>query len=211
MKISPRDRLILTGVVLAIVALLAGALLIVPQVQQLQSLSADAEQANKDYQEAKALLQQRQDMKDNAAATDTEYLRLANQVPESPELPSLIIELQDNALQAGVKFESLRPADPQSSLDTQQSDASAETAPTQGGEEYVVIPLTMGVQGTWSDTIDFMSRLQKMTRALRTVEFSSGTDTPGGAESEDITSDAVNEFTNFKLEAYCYPTTQSVQ
>ena len=92
------------------------------------------QEAEQEVDEANALLLQRQDMKDRAAQTDAAYLRLANSVPETPELPSLIIELQDVALQSGVNFEGLRPEDPISSTASRGfGQGGATAASTQRG------------------------------------------------------------------------------
>ncbi len=206
MRISPRDKLILVAVAIAVVAVIAVVLLIVPQFKTIATIDQQIQQATREVDEANALLQQRQEMKDRAAQTDAAYLRLANSVPETPELPSLIIELQDVALQAGVSFEALRPEDPitngsQAAASGQQASPTASTAAT--AADYTIMPIQLSIRGTWSDTIDFMNRLQGMTRAVRIVEYSSSADT--GNTQEEASSDKTEEFTNFKLEAYSVP------
>ena len=42
------------------------------------------------------------------------------------------------------------------------------------GAMYVGIPVTLEAWGTWSDTVDFLQRLSKTERALRTANFSTG-------------------------------------
>jgi Tfp pilus assembly protein PilO len=214
MRISPRDKLILVAVGIAVVAVIAGLLLIYPQVQTIATIDKQIQQAEKEVDEANALLLQRQDMKDRAAQTDVAYLRLANSVPETPELPSLIIELQDVALQSGVSFEGLRPGEPITNTSSQSSSGggtqatAASTAQPAAAGEYVVIPMDVSISGSWSDTIDFMNRIQRMTRAIRIVEYNTSSNT-GGTAQTDQTSSATSELTNMKLEAYTVPTAAS--
>ncbi len=216
MRISPRDKLILVAVGIAVAAVIAGMLLIYPQFKTIATISDQIKQAEREVDEANALLLQRQDMKDRAAQTDSAYLRFANAVPETPELPSLIIELQDVALQSGVNFEGLRPGDPVSSTASQQNGGKATptAASTTGvaakpAGQYVVIPMDVSISGSWSDTIDFMNRIQHMTRAIRIVEYTSSSNA-GGTQNQDQTASAqTTEFTSLKLEAYTVPTAAS--
>ena len=205
MRISPRDKLILVAVAIAVVAVIAGLLLITPQLKTIATINDQIKVAEHDVDEANALLMQRQDMKDRAAQTDAAYLRLANQVPETPELPSLIIELQDIALQSGVEFEGLKPEDPISSTKADSASGGATAASNGTASEYVVIPMQVSVSGSWSDTIDFMNRLQHMTRAVRIVDYSSAVNNDQASGQDETASTATTEITNFKLEAYTVP------
>jgi Tfp pilus assembly protein PilO len=193
-------------VAIAVVAVIAGLLLIYPQVKTIATINTQIQQAEKDVDAANALLLQRQEMKDRAAQTDAAYLRLANQVPETPELPSLIIELQDVALQAGVDFEGLRPDDPITSTSAQASATGSNPPPTTSAAagSYVVIPIEVSVSGSWSDTIDFMNRLQHMTRAIRVVEYNTSSNA-GQAGQTESDSTQTSEFTTLRLEAYTMP------
>ena len=213
MRISPRDKLILVAVGIAVVAVIAGLLLIYPQVKTIATINTQIQAAEAEVDEANALLLQRQDMKDRAAQTDAAYLRLANQVPETPELPSLIIELQDVALQAGVNFEGLRPEDPIASAAAPttpggQATATSNAAAPGAKGDYVVMPMEVSVSGTWSDTIDFMNRIQHMTRAVRIVEYNTASNA-GQSGASDSASTKTSEFTTLRIEAYTVPTATS--
>ncbi len=214
MRISPRDKLILVAAGIFVLAVIAGLLLIYPQVNTIATIGEQIKAAEAEVDEANALLLQRQDMKDRAAQTDAAYLRLANAVPETPELPSLIIELQDIALQSGVNFEGLRPDDPISSTAAaaQQpgqpgATATSTNAAANKAGTYVVMPMEVSISGSWSDTIDFMNRIQHMTRAVRIVEYNASSNTGNGSTSgQDQTASAkTTEFTNLRLEAYTVP------
>jgi type IV pilus assembly protein PilO len=157
-KLAPRDKLIAlaVGVVLVIVILVV--VLVVPQFGKLRSVGADIETANAESSEARTLLDQRLTIKNQAADTGAALLRLANAVPENPELPSLIIELQDAAYASGVSLRSVTPQDP------------IQVA----GDSFVSVGLGLEVWGTWADTVDFLGRLRhKLGRAVRIQQFDS--------------------------------------
>lgn len=170
MKISPRDILIAAVVGILVVAVILVVLLILPQNTRLSQIDTSVKSAQNEISQAEALLAQRQQAKQRSAMTATELLALSNAVPENPELPSLIMELQDLAAKSGLQFRSLTPAQP----------APAWTAQGKVPEPtYLRIPLKMQVFGTWSDTVDFLQRVQRLPRQLRITSVSAAhPDTP---------------------------------
>lgn len=195
MKIAPRDRLIIVAVGLLLVVAVIAVLGIYPQMQENAALDTQIAAANDQVAQNKALLEQRQAAKERAAQTDAASLKLANSVPENPELPALIIELQDIALQAGVQFNQLTPATPAPPAGT----AANGTTATQ----YLVLPVAVNIQGTWSDTIEFMRLVNQASRAMRITQFGS---TPVSSSSESTEPPTVStEATTLNLEAYIIP------
>jgi len=185
---SMRDQLVLTGIALVVVLALVVGFLVAPQLGKMAGLDGDIEAARKDVGVQLSLLNQREAMKDQAAQTDAKALKLGSLVPDRPDLPSLIIELQDIAFAAGVKLAAITPDD------LTPSDTGA----------YTVIPLDMAVQGTWTDTVDFLQRIPRLTRGIRIVEFNSiMLDTQD--DNEDFP--PYSQQTLIKLEAYSVPST----
>lgn len=153
MKLTSTQKLIAVIAGVVIVAALVVFLLIVPQFSAMGRLDTQILQAEQDVAAARTLLSQRQQIKMNSAQTETQLLRLANQLPESPELPGFIIELQDALNESGLEFSTLEPEDP---------------VPNTG---YQAIPIAISVNGAWPDIVDLMSRLRRITRQVRIVEF----------------------------------------
>jgi len=188
MKIAPREQFILTvvGCVLLVVVLVA--LLIYPSFKNLATLDSQITQAQSDVSVAKSLLAQRQGIKDRSSQTDAKWLTLANQVPDSPDLPSLIIELQDAAFDSGVQLIAVTPGEPT----------------TLG--EYASVPLTIEILGTWADTVDYLQRIDKLSRGLRTLMVSSVvTENSTQSTRANATLPAYFEDTKLSLEAYMIP------
>ena len=153
MKLTTKNKLIILIVSVVVVALVLAGLFVYPQFGKIAELDRQIADAQSEIDSAKVLLEQRQAVKGRAAQTDAELLRLANELPESPEMASFIIELQDTANEAGVDFDSLTPADPVQNTG------------------YSSVKMNMRTAGTWADTIDFLQRVAKLTRQVRIVGF----------------------------------------
>jgi len=189
MKLSSKTALILAVAVLVVAALAIAAFLVYPKWQELGDLDRQIEAAQQEIDQAQSLLEQRQAVKAKATETDAELLRLSNEMPESPELPSFIIQLQDTTNEAGVDFVSITPAEPVQNTG------------------YSAVKLTLQVAGEWADTIDFMYRPQKLTRQVRIVGYTASpiqedtsTSSSSGTQRVNVTVD---------LEVYTLAPTQT--
>jgi len=181
MKLTSQQKLIAAGVVAVLIVVIAAVVLVVPQFGRLGDLDAQIDQADQDIQSAQLLLERRQAVKARTAETETELLRLANMLPEAPELPALLIELQDAVNESGPDFVSVRPQDGLYAGDPEIEDDDAAAA-----YQSAVIPVT--VEGSWQDCVDFLQRLRRLTRQLRIDNLAVNYVVP--EESEDSTTSA---------------------
>jgi Tfp pilus assembly protein PilO len=189
MKIGPREQIIIAVAVVAVVLVAIVVGLILPQIGANSELDKNIVTARGEVEAAKGLLAVRAQSKDRAAATDAKWLRLADLVPESPDLPSLIVELQDAAFASGVQMTAVTPS------------------PPTVGATYYTIPIQVTVIGTWPDTVDYLQRLMRLNRGLRVVNSSSAR--TSNSEQKDLENVAVPDYalrTTIKLEAYMIPT-----
>jgi type IV pilus assembly protein PilO len=166
MKLTTKRKLVLLIALVVVAALILAGFLIYPQFSKISSLDKQITDAQSQIDSARVLLEQRQAVKGRAAQTEAELLRLSNELPESPEIASLIIELQDTANEAGVEFVTLIPSDPVQNAG------------------YSSVPMKMQIRGTWADTLDFMQRVSKLTRQVRIVGYAAQP-IPINADSED--------------------------
>jgi type IV pilus assembly protein PilO len=188
MKIGPREQIIVAGVAVVVVIVAVVAFLVWPQFQRNGELEGQIAKAKTEVESSKALLATREASKDRAAETDARWLRLANLMPEGPDLPSLIVELQDVAFASGVQLVGVTPADPAA------------------GATYYTIPIQVQVIGTWADTVDFLQRIMKLNRGVRIVESATTrTDNSEQAARENETIPDYAEKTTIKLESYMMP------
>ena len=185
MKLPYRNKLMLAGAAAVLLAALVLVLLVLPAFQQLRTYDDQIAAADQQISQAQALLAQRQEIKARSAETEAKRVRLANQMPETPELPSLIIELQDTVNEAGLEFASLTPSEP-----------------TQAEAGYSEITMAMLVKGTWQDTVDLLQRLPKLTRQVRIVGFNTAVQ-QADADDDDPTN--VVE-TGMTIRVYTMPT-----
>jgi type IV pilus assembly protein PilO len=188
MKIGPREQIIISGVGIAVVVAVLVVVLLLPQFQQRSSLDAQVSSASAESSQQKAQLATLEESKSRAAETDAHWLRLENLVPENPDLPSLIVELQDTAFASGVQILTVTPSAPSS------------------GAEYYTIPIKMDIAGTWADTVDFLQRVYKLNRGIRLVSSTSSvTNNTSLATQENAPVPDYSEMTSVELQAYMIP------
>jgi len=185
MKLAARDKLLITIGVIAVVLVLLVVFLVVPQFGKVSDLNSQIDQANSDIASAQSLLEQRQQIKSRAAQTDAELLKLLSAMPGDPELPGFIIELQDLCIESGVWLDAITPAE-----------AIQE-------EGFSSVTLRMRTIGSWADTVEFMRRVNGLTRQTRTIEFDTAPDL--AAEHPTPLPDHPVR-TEFQLEVYYIPT-----
>jgi type IV pilus assembly protein PilO len=188
MKIGPREQIIVSAVVAVVVILAVAGFLVWPQFQQIGQLSGDIQAARTEVKSSEDLLNRRKASKDRAAETDAHWLRLSNLVPEGPDLPSLIVELQDSAFASGVQLVSVTPGAPAA------------------GAQYYTIPIEVQVIGTWADSVDFLQRIMKLNRGVRvTGSVSTRTDNADQVARENETIPDYSAQTIIQLESYMMP------
>jgi Tfp pilus assembly protein PilO len=188
MNLSPRNRFfaLAVGAVLLVVAMAAG--LVFPQFGRITKLATDIKTAKDEALAAKTLLDQRRQIKNEAASTDASLLQLQNAVPENPEMPSLIIALQDRASAVGVSLESVSVNGPKANT------------------TYLSLPFSIVIWGTWSDTIEYMQQLRRLDRQLRIVEFNTAIVTPEQLSAVKLSAPPYYQVkTTLSLEAYAVP------
>lgn len=156
MKLSMRDQVIVGVALLVAISAALIFLLVVPKFQEVSRIDGEIVAADQEIAAAEVLLAKRMAAKENAAKTSADLLLLGNRMPESPELPALIIALQDVADVSGMQLLRVSPA----------SDEG------EGGDGFGTYDVDLLVRGRWVDYVDFLRRLQVMARGLRITEIS---------------------------------------
>lgn len=152
-KLSSRNQLIIAGVLILAVTLAAIFLGIMPMFQKAADIDTQLADVDTQLQTANALVERRLSAKSRAAANEVELMRIANQVPEAPELASVIIELQDTANAAGLEFVQVTPSAPAVAADN---------------PSYSVVSLLVVLRGDWPDVIEYTRKIDKLQRGVRT-------------------------------------------
>ena len=156
-RLSAQTQMILAIVVIVVVAAAFVMLGIVPVFQESAALNDKIAQAEMDLQSARTLVQRRQAAKAEAAANQVELMKLANRVPDSPQLPTVIIQLQDAANAAGLEFAQISPQ----SVEPGEEVAAGEVP------AFSKVAISVVLRGSWADVIEFTRKLDAMERAIR--------------------------------------------
>lgn len=169
-RLSAQTQMIVAAVLVVLVVVGALFFGILPEFDKAKQMDTQIQELDGQISTAKLLVSRRQSAKAQAAQTEVDLIKIANQVPESPELPTLIMNLQDTANAAGLEFVQITPQTPAPVVDQEGQPAG-----------YTSIAIDVKVRGQWADMIDYVSRLSKYTRGVRvlTAGFTSvaGTDT----------------------------------
>lgn len=153
LKLTPRDQLIVGIAIIVLGAVLFSVFLIYPQIQKRQELIAKQDEVQKQVLSAEATLARLKEAKAQSLVNRAELMRIANQVPDDPEMPTLIVQVQDIANQSGVEFVSITPAEP-------QAEGSVQT-----------VQLAIALTGEFRDCVDFLTRLWALTREVRVANM----------------------------------------
>lgn len=158
-RLSAMNQMIIAGVLILAIAVAAVFFGILPLFDQVAQMDTDITQLDSQIMTQKALVERRLSAKAQAAQTDIDLIDLANRVPESPDLPTLIINLQDAANASGLVFAQIVPQAPGAVVGADGQPAG-----------YSSIPVSMKLEGQWSDLIEYVRRLSKFPRGLRITQ-----------------------------------------
>ncbi len=120
----------------------------------LNDLSARAqERSDKEAQLANVQQQvaELEAVRQNAPEIERQLLELSKRIPTQPEMPTLVVQIEEIAGAAGVTQLSIEPG-------------SVEPPP--GGGEFSVIPVTMSFTGTYEQMQDFLLRTRNLARLI---------------------------------------------
>ncbi len=115
---------------------------------------------------AKAELVKLSALRVQAAANQARLIELAKMMPSAKEIPSLVIQMQELANEAGIDFMTVSPG--------QATTSSA----------YATMPLTLQFEGTFFDINDFLYRVEQMVGSpgrllsIQQVDLSLSEDAP---------------------------------
>jgi type IV pilus assembly protein PilO len=175
-RLSATNQMIIAGVLIVAIAAAAVFLGILPLFDEAAKMDEDIAALDTQIMTEKALVERRLSAKAQAAQTDVDLIALANRVPESPDLPTLIINLQDAANASGLVFTQIAPGVPTEKMNAEGTSAG-----------YSAIPMNIKVEGQWSDLIEYVRRLAGFPRGLRVTQ-TTFTDVPASETSDRIVS-----------------------
>jgi Tfp pilus assembly protein PilO len=164
-----KTRLAISGVALAVVVALAWFFLISPLRAEIATTDSAIAAESTRLAAAQAKLAQAEVTREEGKKNQARLLELAKMVPDSSQVPSLLVQIQDLADQSGIKFNSVSPGDPIES------------------DGFQIIPLTLDFTGSYFDLSDFAYRAEQLVAApgrlltVKSVQLDLGGTTEQGA------------------------------
>ncbi|HZU71535.1 MAG TPA: type 4a pilus biogenesis protein PilO [Acidimicrobiales bacterium] len=154
-----RRVLIGGGAGLLLVLVLWLVLLWLPRNNAYNQASRQASQAEAQASQLQAQLSRLQSDARQQPLLQAELLRLQAAIPDDPDLAQFILDLNDAANQAGVNLLSISPSPPV---------ATGATSPSPGATAGVppAIKVSLNVTGGYFQVLDFLDRLDTLSRLL---------------------------------------------
>jgi type IV pilus assembly protein PilO len=151
--VDRRDRNILILGLLVIMLLAVGYyfLLLSPLLNRLDERVRERSDKEAQLANLQQEVAQLEAVKRNAPETERQLLELSKRVPTQPEIPTLVVQIEEIARASGVTQLSIEPGTP---------------GPPPGGGDFSVVPITMSFEGTYEQLQDFLRRTADLARLV---------------------------------------------
>jgi type IV pilus assembly protein PilO len=170
--VSRRDRNVLLIGLLVIVLLAVGYyfLFLGPLLNTLDERAQERDDKEAQLANLQQEVAQLEAIRRQAPEIERQLLELSKRIPTQPEIPTLVVQIEEIADAAGVTQLSIEPGD---------------VEPPPGGGDFSVVPVTMSFEGTYEQMQDFLLRTRNLSRlvTVRSVTYCR-TDPLGAGEAE---------------------------
>jgi Tfp pilus assembly protein PilO len=158
-----RRNIILIVVGGLVVSLLFYFVLITPKIKDISAVKDKIEEAQRRERTLRNSLRQLQEADRNKAATQAKLAKLELALPQTPDLPAFIRQVQAASNAAGIDLRSIAPSPPSA---------------MEGSTGIEQITVTLQVSGGYFRMQDFLARLEDLQRVVevRSVSLAPGTD-----------------------------------
>jgi Tfp pilus assembly protein PilO len=167
--LSPRERVLVSFAVAALIAAGFYLLVYVPQTDTLARLDRELAAKQQELDRLKALAATREAKEAEYAALVDRIRLVERRLPPEREIPALIRQLQDAAREVGIKLTLLRPGPTQApTAGAQQAAPGAQQAaqPPAQAPPYRLFRVDLGFDGTYPDLIRYLGRLENFPRFI---------------------------------------------
>ena len=156
---SRNDRNILILGLLGIVILVIGYyfFLLSPLLQSLNQQAQAREDKQAQLDEVQQQVNDLEEVRRNSPEIERQLLELSKRIPTQPQIPTLVVQVQEIAGASGV-----------TQLVVEPGDAAAPA----GGGDYSVVPVTMQFNGTYDQMQDFLLRTRNLARLVTITNVS---------------------------------------
>lgn len=156
---SRNDRNILILGILVILLLVVGFyfLLLGPLMNTLGERAQERDDKEAQLADLRQQVGELEAVRENAPEIERQLLELSKRIPEQPEVPTLVVQIEEVAEASGVTQVSIEPGDP---------------GPPPGGGEFSVLPVTMSFEGTYEELQNFLFRTRNLARLVTVNQVS---------------------------------------
>jgi type IV pilus assembly protein PilO len=148
---TDRNILILGLLVIVLLAVVFYFLLLSPLLNRLDERVQERSDKEAQLANLQQEVAQLEAIRRNAPETERQLLELSKRVPTQPEIPTLVIQIEEIARASGVTQLSIQPGTPE---------------PPPGGGDFFVVPITMSFEGTYEQLQDFLLRTRNLARLI---------------------------------------------
>jgi len=161
--VTNRNILILGA--LAIVVLIIGYyfLLLGPLLGRLDEQAQAREDKQAQLTQVQQEVNKLEEVRSNSPEIQRQILELSKRIPAQPQIPTLVVQVQEVADASGVTQLTIDPEPPVS---------------PEGGGNYQVVPVTMHFGGTYDEMQDFLLRTRNLTRLVSVTNVTYCRDPP---------------------------------
>lgn len=189
-EMGDRNILLLGGLGILLVVVLAYLFLIGPLLDRLGESAEERDAKEAQLAQLRAEVQDLERVRQNAGPLGQQLLDLNRRIPGEPEIPTLLVQIEEIAGGAGV---------------TQLLSEPGTPGPPEGGGPYSVVPITMTFEGTYEDLQDFLLRLNNLARLVTVNSISYEPVEPEeGEEEADLSELGVEQLLRVEIEAETY-------
>jgi type IV pilus assembly protein PilO len=129
-----------------------------PRADAIEEAKGRQQAADSALQELRAEARRLEGLRRNEAATRARIEQLRQAIPDEPSLAQFILDANDAAIRSGIDFLSIAPTPPVA--------PSAPEAGAAPGASPAEIALSITVNGGYFQVIDFINRLNELTRII---------------------------------------------
>jgi type IV pilus assembly protein PilO len=153
------DRNILILGILGIVIVVIGFyfLLLSPLLQSLNEQAQAREEKQAQLEDVQQQVNELEQVRRNSPVIERQLLELSKRIPTQPQIPTLVVQVQEIADASGV-----------TQLVVEPGDAAAPA----GGGDYRVVPVTMQFNGTYDEMQDFLLRPRNLAGLVTVTDVS---------------------------------------
>jgi type IV pilus assembly protein PilO len=151
--VTSRDRnILIIGLLLIVLVVVAYYFLILsPLLNKLDERAQERDDKEAQLANLQQEVAQLEAIRRKAPEIQRQLLELSKLVPTQPEIPTLVVQIEEIADASGVTQLRIEPGTP---------------GPPPGGGDFLVVPITMTFNGTYEEMQDFLLRTRNLARLV---------------------------------------------